>query len=77
MRYDCQKSEWNESDESPSFILPLDVRAKQRLLFGGSSETLACVLPVFAHVISSVRLLAFEFIVADNFNYELSRLHHN
>jgi hypothetical protein len=32
----------------------MDVRQKQRLFYRGSSETFACVQPVFAHVISAV-----------------------
>ncbi len=35
----------------------MDVRAKQRLSYHGSSETLACVFVVSASLISIVRLL--------------------
>ena len=36
----------------------MDVRQKQLLSYGGSSEPVACPLPVFAHVISIVGLFS-------------------
>jgi hypothetical protein len=35
----------------------MDVMAKQRPSYNGSSENFACAFPVFAHLISTDRLL--------------------
>jgi len=43
-----------KAGKNPSFILPMDVRQKQRLFYHGSSEPAACVLPVSADVDSTV-----------------------
>jgi hypothetical protein len=55
-----RESRTSKEVASPSFILPLDVRGKQRLSFGVVRYTLACVYSVSPHVNSIVMPLLFE-----------------
>ena len=59
MQLTVKEQVWMKADKSPSFILPMDVRAKHRLSYQRRPLNFSLRVAVSPHVISAVGSLVF------------------